>query len=220
MVTPETPLRDVLRGLPVFAGLSDEFFDPEVLPLDPLQALETELRTAVDAGEAEPHAMTLSTVSAAGTPSSRVLLCKDVDGTALYFATSSLSRKGQELASNDRAAVSFYWRGSGRQFRVVGQVVAQDEEVSAADFAGRGRGSRIAALVHRDVPPTTVEEVLDLAAATDAATPDEAPAPPDWVVYALIPEEAELWQARRDRLHHRVVWTRSVDGWQRGLLWP
>jgi pyridoxamine 5'-phosphate oxidase len=65
-----------------------------------------------------------------------------------------------------------------------------------------------------------MQEVLSLAVAADASTPDDAPAPADWVVYALIPEEAELWQARRDRLHHRVVWTRSADGWRRGLLWP
>jgi pyridoxamine 5'-phosphate oxidase len=218
--TSEIPLREVLRGLPVFAGVSEKPLDPEALPLNPLKALDAELRIAIEAGEAEPHAMTLSTVSAAGTPSNRVLLCKDVDGTALHFATSSRSRKGQELAGNDRAAVNFYWRGSGRQFRVVGQVAAQDEVVSAADFAARGRGSRIAALVHRDVPPATMQEVLSLAVAADASTPDDAPAPADWVVYALIPEEAELWQARRDRLHHRVVWTRSADGWQRGLLWP
>jgi len=220
MSVHEAPLREVLRGLPVFSKVANCDLDPDALPLEPLQALEAELRTAAAAGEAEPHAMTLSTVASHGMPSSRVLLCKDIDATALYFATSSMSRKGQELAGNGQAAASFYWRGSGRQFRVLGQVVAQDETVSAADFTARSRGARIAALVHRDVPPTSMEDVLALGAAVDASTPDDATAPADWVVYALVPQEAELWQGRQDRLHQRVVWTRSTGGWQRGWLWP
>jgi pyridoxamine 5'-phosphate oxidase len=153
-------------------------------------------------------------------PSSRVLLCKDIDATALYFATSRQSRKGQELEENSRAAVNFYWRGSGRQFRVRGHVVVQDETVSAADFSARSRASRVAALAHRDAPPTSIADVVALAAAVDAATPADLPTPSDWVVYGLVPEEAELWQGRQDRLHHRVSWTRSNGTWQFGLLWP
>ncbi len=216
----ETPLRDLLRQLPVFAGAPEEALDVEALPVNPLQALEAELRRAIKGGEPEPHAMTLSTVSAAHAPSSRVLLCKDVDRTALYFATSRRSRKGHELANNESAAASFYWRISGRQFRLVGRVVAQDEALSAADFADRSRESQVAALVRRDVAPTSRQEVLDLAASMAASTPDDASAQPDWTVYALIPEEAELWQARRDRLHDRVAWTKVPEGWRRGLLWP
>lgn len=215
-----TPLREMLRRLPVFGDVPLRPLDPASLPCHPLQALEAELRAAIIAGEPEPHAMTLSTVSRSGVPSSRVLLCKDIDDERLYFATSSLSRKGRELSVNPHAAVNFYWRGSGRQFRVVGRATRESEVVAEADFAARGRSSRIAARVHRDEPPASAEQVLALAAAVEASTGDDAPVPKDWVVYGLVPQEAELWQARQDRLHDRVQWTRSAERWRRGLLWP
>ena len=220
MIDATPPLRDVLRRLPVFADVPLSPLDAATLPGDPLQALEAELRAAVVAGEPEPHAMTLSTVSASGAPSSRVLLCKDIDHRALYFATSSRSRKGRELALNPLAAVSFYWRGSGRQFRLVGRVTAQDEGVSASDFAARSRSSRIAARVHQDDPPESVEQIRALAAAVEGSGSDDVPAPDDWVVYGLVPQEAELWHARQDRLHDRVLWTECAEGWRRSLLWP
>lgn len=213
-------LRDVLRGLPVFVDVSPSPLDAAGLPDRPLSALVAQLRAAIAAGETEPHAMTLSTVSGSGVPSSRVLLCKDVDDEALYFATSSLTRKGREIAVNPCVSVCFYWRSLGRQFRVVGKAVAQDDAISAADFAARSRGSRIAARVHQDDPPTSPEEVRALAALVDGANLDDASVPSDWTVYGLVPEEAELWQARQDRLHDRVQWTRSPEGWRRGLMWP
>lgn len=65
---------------------------------------------AVDSGVAEPHAMTVSTVSgfAEPRPSARVLILKDVDGAGWHFAVSSVSRKGAELARNPAVALTFY----------------------------------------------------------------------------------------------------------------
>lgn len=83
----EAALREVLRGLPVFSKVTGLDLDLDSFPLEPLQALDAELRTAAAAGEAEPHAMTLSTVASNAMPSSRVLLCKDIDASALNFAT-------------------------------------------------------------------------------------------------------------------------------------
>ena len=66
--------------------------------------------------------MTLATADGAGRVSSRVLICKDVDDTGRwYFASSSDSEKGRDLAANPHAAASFYWPQQGRQIRVRGR---------------------------------------------------------------------------------------------------
>lgn len=213
-------LRALLRSLPVFADVTGDPVELDRLAASPLEELRSQLLTAIEIGEAEPHAMTLSTVSSAGIPNSRVLLCKDVDADALYFAASRTSRKGQELASTGRAAANFYWRRSGRQFRVSGQVFAQPDDVAAADFAARDRTSQIAALLGGAEEPTTTEEVQELARDLSRELPEIIPAPPDWVVYALVPNDAELWQARKDRLHTRVYYEKSSGGWRRELRWP
>jgi pyridoxamine 5'-phosphate oxidase len=46
------------------------------------------------------------------------------------------------------------------------------------------------------------------------------PRPPYWGGYRIVPTEVELWEGRPDRLHHRVRYRRSGDGWHRDLLWP
>ena len=164
--------------------------------------------------------MTLSTVSAAGEPTSRVLLCKDIDEHAVYFATSALSRKARDLQDTGLAAAHFYWKSLVRQARVTGSVVRLPAPVAAADFAARSRDSQLAALVHGDgepATPTQVREVRDRMAIRHSG---DVPVPPHWAVYALRPREVELWQGRADRLHFRVLYRRNPVGWARELLWP
>ena len=45
----------------------------------------------------DPNAMTLATVSKAGKPSVRIVLCKEFDTRGFVFYTNFTSRKGQEL---------------------------------------------------------------------------------------------------------------------------
>ena len=214
------PLRELLRSLPVFAGIPDGAQDLADLPENPLQALEILLRRSIAAGEPEPHAMTLGTVSTDGVPSSRVLICKDVDEQSLFFASTASSRKGREIAAAPVASASFYWRGLGIQVRLVGTVTAAPRSVSEADWDARGRSSQVAGLLHQPAPPTSAGDVRAAAYELDQAHPGPLPAPPDWTVYALTPHEVELWQGRPDRLHTRVLHTRTHFGWTRFLLWP
>ena len=48
----------------------------------------------------------------------------------------------------------------------------------------------------------------------------EVTRPPHWGGYALLPRRLELWQGRDDRLHERVVFVRTAEGWSRTLLQP
>ena len=102
-------LREMLRSQQVFpAGMPE--FDPHAVPDDPvmlfLRWLEAAIRDAVPA----PHAMTLATADDRGRPSSRVMICKDVDGEGRwYFASGAASGKGRDLAGNPHAALSFWW---------------------------------------------------------------------------------------------------------------
>lgn len=212
--------RNQFRALQVFADLDPSGFTIEDLPANPLQALEEWILSAAEAGQAEPHAMTLCTVDADGTPSSRVLLCKDIDDERLYFATHSDSRKGQEIARNPRVAVQFHWPTVGRQLRIVGDAEATGQADSRRDFAERGRGSRLSAHLHRPTPPADRDEVLSEYARLSASYPDEVPYLPSWTLYGIRPNELEFWEASPDRIHTRVICRRKADGWQTEYLWP
>src|SRR6476620_10955348 len=59
---------------------------------------------AVDAKVNEPNAMSLSTVSADGKPSSRILLLRNFNEDGFVFYTTYNSRKGGEISDNPHAA--------------------------------------------------------------------------------------------------------------------
>ncbi|MFI0154686.1 hypothetical protein [Streptomyces lydicus] len=77
-----TDLRQLLRELPVFAG-DLPALDPADTPGEPVGLLTARLLAAVPARVPEPHAMTVSTADADGSPSARTPLLKGAGGTPL-----------------------------------------------------------------------------------------------------------------------------------------
>ncbi len=214
-------MRDLLRGLPVFAQPLPAF-DPDAAAPDPADLLAAWLQEAVAAGVSEPHAMTLATAGPDGLPDLRVLILKDLDAEGLYFATESISAKGAQLGVNPQAALGFYWREQGRQIRVRGPVQPAGPEVSAQDFLARPIGSRTASLIGRQ--STVLHDPADLAAEL-AAAQARLEADPQLVaehhtVYLLKPMSVEFWQADAERRHIRLRYRRTPDGWRTERLWP
>ena len=193
---------------------------------DPLRAVRRWLDDAVASGaEVEPTAMTVATVVAGDdgpVPDARIVLCKGVD-TGLVFYTSRSSAKGQQLAATPRAAAVLLWAALERQVRVRGRVEQVDDATSDAYFASRPRGSRIGAWTSDQSQPIADRDALEARAAEVAARFDgeaAVPRPPDWGGYRLVPDSIELWQGRPDRLHDRLRWDRTADGWTLQRLQP
>ncbi|QTE28674.1 pyridoxine/pyridoxamine 5'-phosphate oxidase [Pengzhenrongella sicca] len=216
-------LRSRLRRLPVFAG-SLPAFDPTDVPADPFDLFADWLGHAIDAGVAEPHAMTLATADAVGAPSARVVILKDVHDGGWEFATDARSRKARDLALNPAAAASFYWQPQGRQVRLTGIVVDRGALQRDADFLARSPASRAAAFAVRPGEPlaSTAELHAAMAAALERVALEPARVLPEWALLALVPLTAEFWQGDPTRAHVRVVYTRDdvAGAWRHELVWP
>ncbi len=194
--------------------------DLQDLDPDPIAALRDWLREAEGAPLSE--AMTLATATAAGRPSARMALLRGVDERGLFFFTNRMSRKGKELLENPRAALVFHWPKLGRQVRVEGRVEEAELEVSAAYWESRPRGSRIAAWVSPQSQPLQGRAELDAryAEAETRFGDDPVPLPDFWGGYRVVPETFEFWSHRENRLHDRIRYLRTPDGWTRDRLAP
>jgi pyridoxamine 5'-phosphate oxidase len=222
MTTEQAGLRELLRSQRVFPDTMPGF-DPQAAPDDPVTLFLRWLEAAIAAAVPAPHAMTLATADDRGRPSSRVLICKDVDSDGRwYFASSSASGKGRDLAVNPGAALLFFWPRQGRQIRIRGAAGPTAEQASAADFLARPPASRAEGLVGHQSEPLDDLAELDQAFrqshARVLADPDLVA--PAWTLYALTADEVEFWQGHPERRHVRLRYQRSGSGWTRQLLWP
>lgn len=222
-MTEQGGIRDMLRGLRVFAGPLAEF-DPDRAPEDPLALFVEWLGEAIEAGVDEPHAMTVATADADGTPSARILILKDLTPEGWWFATTTTSVKGLELAVNPRAALLFFWGPQGRQVRLRGPVELAGPRERAADFTARPLEGRVAGLHGRQSQPLDSLERVHATAEESRARLEAEPdlVPDSWGLYRVAPTEVEFWQADPDRRHTRLRYRRkdTAAPWERELLWP
>lgn len=161
------------------------------LPSDPIQLFRTWLETALRGPHPvkEPEAMVLSTATAEGVPSSRVVLLKEVDSRGFIFFTNYDSRKGGELTQNPVAALNFHWKETSKQVRVVGRVEKLSREESQAYFDSRPRGSRIGAWASEQSQPVSEDELAQRVKEFEKEFEgqEKFPCPPHWGGYRLVP---------------------------------
>jgi pyridoxamine 5'-phosphate oxidase len=189
---------------------------------DPFALFAAWLRDAERSEPADPNAMALATVDAAGLPDVRMVLLKGFAADGFVFYTNLESAKGRELAANPGAALCFYWKSLNRQVRVRGPVMAVTAAEADAYFATRARTSRIGAWASRQSAPLESRLALEKAVAVYTARfgLGEVPRPPHWSGFRLAPVEIEFWQAGAFRLHDRLRFTRAGEGWDKARLYP
>ena len=204
-----------VRGLA--RGLSEKDAGP-----DPFRLFGDWFSQAEASGIALPEAMTLATASKAGVPSARMVLLKGFDDRGFVFYTNYDSRKCHDLDENPRAALVCHWLVMQRQVRIEGMAERASTEEAAAYFRTRPRGSQIsawastqsAALDDAHELTRRVREYEEKFAGTDV------PPPPFWGGYRIVPERIEFWQGRANRLHDRLCYERTENGWQVRRLYP
>ena len=217
-------LRSFVRGLRtagqgVLKGVDEAALAEEDAGRDPLALFDRWFSDAKEAGIYLHEAMALATATPDGSPSARQVLLKGWGAEGFVFYTNYDSRKAEELEANPAAALLLHWNTLHRQVRIEGRVERTSEAESRAYHDSRPRGSRIAAWASEQSAELESREALERRfQEKDAEFPGEdVPLPPFWGGYRVRPERIEFWQGRANRMHDRILYERTDDGWRVAL---
>jgi pyridoxamine 5'-phosphate oxidase len=190
---------------------------------EPLPLFKAWFREAEQVESSDPTAFALATADASGKPSVRMLLLKGASEGGFAFYTNLDSRKAAELRENPRASICFHWKNLRRQIRASGTVTPVSDAEADAYFASRDHGSRLGAWASLQSSPMVARAELEQRLAElQAKYPEgsEVPRPPHWSGWSLNPGEIEFWLHGADRLHERLLYKKTGDGWERSILYP
>ncbi len=202
---------------------SKSTLDLEAVDADPITQFTKWFNEALEAQVLEPNAMTLSTISERGCPSSRVVLLKDIEKKQFVFYTNYQSQKGKELELNPACALNFFWPELERQVRIEGFAERVAPEAADLYFRSRPKASQVGAWAS---PQSTL--VKDRAILEERFKKIEEqyknhqvlPRPKQWGGFGVSPIEIEFWQGRPSRLHDRIVYTLIDKAWKINRLAP
>ncbi|WP_326689014.1 MULTISPECIES: phenazine biosynthesis FMN-dependent oxidase PhzG [unclassified Streptomyces] len=191
-------------------------------PAEPLGLLRRWLESAEAHGVREPRALALATADARGRASLRTVVLNRVTGTGLVIATHDGSRKGRELRVNPWASGLLYWRETGQQISLGGPVRRLSDTESDALWAARPVFTHAMTVSSRQSEPLgDLADVARLRARAETVSGQgPQPRPAAYVGLELVPESIEFWANGTSRLHERLRYDRTPEGWTTARLQP
>jgi len=196
--------------------------DEKSVPHEPFTLFETWFSQAVESQVKDPNTMILATSSKDNIPNIRAVLLKIFDEKGFVFFTNYNSVKAKEIEENPLVALEFLWLDLERQVRVLGRCEKISMAESMAYFMKRSRGSQIGAWVSEQSSVISSRNMLQMQIEKmkEKFAKGSVPLPDFWGGYRVIPTQIEFWQGRESRLHDRIHYTKTKEGWEIERLAP
>lgn len=213
-------LRNYLNG--IRRDFANKPLNEDAVHKNPFLQFSHWFEEAVNAQLLDPYAMLISTVDADGQPHSRVVYLRSISEDGMVFYTNYNSDKGKNISASNKIAITFFWVELERQIRIEGTVEKVNEELSNQYFAARPRESQISAWASNQSENIKNREELEknFKFFTEKFSTTEVPRPPHWGGYIVNPIKFEFWQGRPNRLHDRLVYSKTKTDWKISRVAP
>jgi pyridoxamine 5'-phosphate oxidase len=199
-----------------------DHLEPELLLPEPVDQFAQWFEEAKNTGMPDPNGMILATVGSEGQPSMRTVLLKYFDNDGFVFFTNYESRKGTEIAGNNKVSLLFPWLILERQVIIYGTAEKISKMESLRYFSSRPKGSQIGAWVSNQSSVVSSRSLLmaKFEEMKQKFAKGEIPLPSFWGGFRVKAHAVEFWQGRENRLHDRFMYSRLDEGWKIERLAP
>ena len=191
------------------------------LPEDPLELFSDWFTNVEKIGkEIEPNAMSLAAINSENLPISRIVLLKRFDVEGFVFYTNYNSRKGKSISVNPAVCLSFFWSSVEQQVIINGVASKISGKESDTYFNSRPMGSQLGAIISNQSETIPSRRFLENKMEKLKLSSKKLQRPKNWGGYIVKPSSVEFWQGRNNRLHDRILYERSINGWSLRRLSP
>ena len=191
------------------------------LPEDPLELFSDWFSNVEKIGkEIEPNAMSLAAINSENLPISRIVLLKKFDVEGFVFYTNYNSRKGKSISVNPAVCLSFFWSSVEQQVIINGVASKISGKESDTYFNSRPMGSQLGAIISNQSETIPSRKFLENKMEKLKLSSKKLQRPKNWGGYIVKPLSIEFWQGRNNRLHDRILYERSINGWSLRRLSP
>ena len=189
---------------------------------DPMHMFNIWIQKALELDSEDPISFVLSTVSEEGSPSSRVVLLREISEEGIVFFTNYNSSKAQDIDCNPHVSANFYWKELEKQIKVSGLAHRISSDDSDRYFSSRPRESQLGAWASMQSSIINLDHSFEssLIKLENRFNNLEVDRPEYWGGYCVIPLKIEFWQGRPSRLHDRLIYEKDNKEWKINRLSP
>ena len=170
----------------------------------------------------DPNAVAIATSDNNNQPSVRMVLLKGLSDKGFVFYTNFNSKKSNDLKLNKKASMCFHWKSLRRQVRVSGSVEKVADSEADDYYNSRPYKNKIGAWASSQSETLkNRQEFLEKVKNFENKYPsNNVPRPPYWSGWRLIPAQIEFWLDGEGRIHERLNYVLTNNGWKKELLYP
>jgi pyridoxamine 5'-phosphate oxidase len=169
-----------------------------------------------------PTACCLSTIGIDNYPNARFVSLKGILESNFVITGTVTSRKGIEISSNNKVALTFWWTETKRQVRIQGNATIISNELADKYFAERNRDSQIVSIVSNqgqilnDIE-TLIKKYQEIETNSFNQTLIR---PENWGGYKVEPIRIEFLEFKTTRFHVRKLFELKNGKWTQTGLQP